>query len=178
MNKITKQDLIPVFDKLKNGRVMVVGDLAIDEMIYGSADRISREAPVLILKHKETKIILGGASNAAHNIAALGAQKVTVLGVRGDDFHGPLLVQAFENAGIDTSRIIVDPTRPTTTKTRIFCCFSSICYTANSLDLIEKIIVLFLMILKALLLNKCTKRLKNMMLFFCLITVLVLLLQK
>lgn len=119
MKKIIKEDLIPVFDRLKNGRVMVVGDLAIDEMIYGEAYRISREAPVLILRHNNTKILLGGASNAAHNIAALGAKKTSVLGVCGDDYHGPLLIDAFKKAGIDTSGIVIDPDRPTTTKTRI-----------------------------------------------------------
>lgn len=119
MNKLQKDDLLPIFDKLKNGRVMVVGDLAIDEMIYGEAHRISREAPVLILKHNQTKILLGGASNAAHNIAALGAKKTSVLGVCGDDYHGPLLIDAFHKAGVDTSGIVKDSTRPTTTKTRI-----------------------------------------------------------
>lgn len=119
MNRIKKEELLPLFNKLHKGRVMVVGDLAIDEMVYGEAARISREAPVLILKHKETKIILGGASNAAHNIAALGAEKVSVLGVCGDDYHAPKLKEAFHKANIDTSGIVIDPTRPTSTKTRI-----------------------------------------------------------
>lgn len=119
MKIITKEKLYPVFDKLKEGRVLVVGDFAIDEMVYGDATRISREAPVLILKHKETKIILGAASNAAHNIAALGAKKVSILGVHGDDYYAPLLIEAFHKAGIDTSGMVVDPSRPTSTKTRI-----------------------------------------------------------
>lgn len=119
MTVITKDDLFPVFDKLTNGRVMVIGDLAIDEMVYGDATRISREAPVLILRHNNTDIILGGASNAAHNIAALGAKKVSVLGVCGDDYYAPQLIEAFEKANVDTSRIVTDPSRPTTTKTRI-----------------------------------------------------------
>lgn len=119
MNKIAKEDLFPVLDTLKNGRVMVIGDLAIDEMVYGEASRISREAPVLILKHRETKTILGAASNAAHNIAALGAKKISVLGVCGNDYHGPQLLETFEKAGIDTSGIVIDPDRPTSTKTRI-----------------------------------------------------------
>lgn len=119
MNIISKKELLPAFDRLKNGRVMVVGDLAIDEMVYGEASRISREAPVLILKHQNTRIILGGGSNAAHNIAALGAKKVSVFGVRGDDYHGPQLVEAFMQANVDTSGIVVDPNRPTSTKTRI-----------------------------------------------------------
>lgn len=116
---INKTALMPEFEKLTRGKVLVVGDLAIDEMVYGEASRISREAPVLILKHKETKIILGAASNAAHNISALGAKKVSVIGVCGDDYHAPQLIEAFHKANIDTSGIVKDPTRPTSTKTRI-----------------------------------------------------------
>jgi rfaE bifunctional protein kinase chain/domain len=119
VKKITKADLYPVLDKLKNGQVMVVGDLAIDEMVYGEAARISREAPVLILRHRDTRIILGGASNAAHNIATLGAKKVSVLGVCGKDYYAPQLIGAFHKADIDTSGIVTDPDRPTSVKSRI-----------------------------------------------------------
>ena len=64
---IDKQKLVSYIKKLSEPKVLVVGDLAMDEMIYGDAERISREAPVLILQHTKTKLILGGASNAAHN---------------------------------------------------------------------------------------------------------------
>lgn len=119
MTLIHKNELIKEFEKLSNGKVLVVGDLAIDEMVYGETSRISREAPVLILKHKETKVILGAASNAAHNIAALGAKKVSVIGVCGDDYHAPQLIEAFHKANINTTGIVKDPSRPTSTKTRI-----------------------------------------------------------
>ena len=66
-----KEKLISAINKLNDKSVLIVGDLALDEMIYGDAERISREAPVLILQHTHTKYILGGASNAAHNVSTL-----------------------------------------------------------------------------------------------------------
>ncbi|MCI1274450.1 MAG: bifunctional ADP-heptose synthase [Clostridiaceae bacterium] len=105
--------------KLTEPKVLIVGDLAIDEMIYGDAERISREAPVLILRHTNTKIILGGASNAAHNAATLSQGHVSVCGVCGDDYQSGQMFAAFKNAGINTENLIKDSTRKTTTKTRI-----------------------------------------------------------
>ena len=63
-----KQELLKKLDKLKEPKILIVGDFGIDEMVFGTTQRISREAPVLILEHSQTKIILGTASNAAHNI--------------------------------------------------------------------------------------------------------------
>lgn len=116
---IDKAKLISDIKKLVNSKVLVVGDLAIDEMVYGDAERISREAPVLILQHTRTKIILGGASNAAHNVSTLNLGKVGVLGVCGEDYQSGQLIEAFENAHIDTRYLIKDSARKTTTKTRI-----------------------------------------------------------
>ena len=116
---IDKKKLVSYIKKLNTPKVLVVGDMALDEMIYGDAERISREAPVLILQHTHTKLILGGASNAAHNIAALNNGKVSVCGVCGDDYQAGQLFEAFELANIDCSRLIKDKTRKTTTKTRI-----------------------------------------------------------
>lgn len=99
--------------------MLVVGDFALDEMIYGSSHRISREAPVLILKHSKTNNILGAASNAANNISKLNDGKVSAVGVIGDDYHGTVLKNALEEANIDVNSLLVDPARVTTTKTRI-----------------------------------------------------------
>ncbi len=104
---------------LNKAKVLVIGDLALDEMIYGDTERISREAPVLILQHSHTNHILGGASNAAHNVSAINGGKVTVLGVIGDDYQANDLKEAFKKANIDCSNLIADKTRKTTTKTRI-----------------------------------------------------------
>jgi len=117
--KFDKDKLISSIKKLANTKVLVVGDLALDEMIYGDAERISREAPVLILQHTKTKHILGGASNAAHNVATLNNGKVGVIGVAGEDYHCSFLFDTFKNAGINCDGIVIDKDRKTIVKTRI-----------------------------------------------------------
>lgn len=116
---INKDKLVSCIKKISEPRVLVVGDLALDEMIYGDAERISREAPVLILQHTKTKLILGGASNAAHNVATLNNGKVGVIGVSGDDYYSELLFDTFREANIDCSKIVKDKDRKTIVKTRI-----------------------------------------------------------
>lgn len=108
-----------IVERFKTPKILVIGDLALDEMVYGDTERISREAPVLILQHTHTKYILGGASNAAHNVSTLNNSKVSVMGVIGEDYQAIDLKNAFEAAGIDCSNVIVDKDRKTTTKTRI-----------------------------------------------------------
>lgn len=116
---INKEKLVSYITKLRQPKVLVIGDLAMDEMIYGDAERISREAPVLILQHSYTKLILGGASNAAHNVSTLNGNQVSVIGVMGEDYQAGQLIETFKEAGIDTRYVIKDKTRKTTTKTRI-----------------------------------------------------------
>ena len=106
-------------EKLCETKVLVIGDLALDEMVYGDTERISREAPVLILQHTHTKYILGGASNAAHNVSAINKGKVGVIGVVGDDYQSQDLKNAFNDARIDCTSLVTDKNRKTTTKTRI-----------------------------------------------------------
>ncbi len=114
-----KEYILNNLEKLYEPKILVIGDFAIDEMIFGQTERISREAPVLILEHTDTKIILGTASNAANNISALNKGKVGAIGVYGDDYHGKILLQALNEAKIDTTFMVMDKTRKTTTKTRI-----------------------------------------------------------
>ncbi|MBR1754704.1 D-glycero-beta-D-manno-heptose-7-phosphate kinase [bacterium] len=114
-----KEKLIKYISKLCEPKILVIGDLALDEMIYGNTERISREAPVLILQHTHTKLILGGASNAAHNASVLNNGKVAVIGVVGDDYNGIQLIDTFKSAKIETKYIVKDKTRKTITKTRI-----------------------------------------------------------
>lgn len=116
---IDKEKLASCINKISQAKVLVVGDLALDEMIYGDAERISREAPVLILQHTKTKLILGGASNAAHNVSTLNGGKAGVIGVCGDDYYSELLFDTFDKANIDCSKIVKDKTRKTIVKTRI-----------------------------------------------------------
>ena len=114
-----KEEILKNIDNLKKPSVLVIGDMAIDEMVYGNTDRMSREAPVLILRHYKTNVILGGASNAAHNISSLNSGKVSVIGVYGDDYYAPILLNAFKDANINTEYMVQDSTRATTVKTRI-----------------------------------------------------------
>ena len=114
-----KKELIKYLDKLKEPKILIIGDFALDEMVYGNTERISREAPVLILEHYETKKILGAASNAAHNVSRLNLGKASAVGVYGDDYYGSELLKILEEKGINTSLMVMDKTRKTTTKTRI-----------------------------------------------------------
>ncbi len=114
-----KTKILNNLEKLKEPKILVIGDFGIDEMIFGQTERISREAPVLILLHNETKIILGTASNAANNISSLNEGKVGAIGVFGDDYYGGVLINALNSANINTNFMVKDPDRKTTTKTRI-----------------------------------------------------------
>lgn len=115
-----KNDILKtVIGGLKRPKILVVGDLALDEMVYGDTERISREAPVLILQHTYTKYILGGASNAAHNVSTLNNGKVSVIGIVGEDYQSQDLRNAFKDAGINCDGLITDKDRKTVTKTRI-----------------------------------------------------------
>ena len=103
--------------------VTVMGDLVADEFVFGEISRVSREAPVLILKHRDRKVIPGGAANAICNLADLG---VTVLpvGVVGDDEAGRLLLRAFRHRRIPVSGVLKDKRYTTVTKTRILAGFA------------------------------------------------------
>ena len=116
---MNKEKLVDLIKKIGDSKILVVGDLALDEMVYGDTERISREAPVLILQHTHTKFILGGASNAAHNVSEINGGKVSVIGIIGDDYQANDLRNAFKEANIDCSSLIVDKCRKTITKTRI-----------------------------------------------------------
>ena len=116
---INKENLFYYIKKLHTPKILVIGDLALDEMIYGDTERISREAPVLILQHTHTKLILGGASNAANNASSINGGQVGVIGVLGDDYQAEQLISTFKEANINTDYLIKDVSRKTITKTRI-----------------------------------------------------------
>jgi len=98
--------------------VAVVGDLIVDEYIYGKPARISREAPVLILRFTEREARLGGAANASHNVHTLGA-RVIPIGVVGSDAAGEEMLALLRAAGIPSEGVVVESGRPTPIKTRI-----------------------------------------------------------
>ncbi len=98
--------------------VVVVGDFVADEYVYGETDRVSREAPVLIVRYESSELKPGGAGNVAQNLAALGV-KVRAVGVVGDDALGTALLDELEEAGVDVSGMERVAGRPTEAKTRI-----------------------------------------------------------
>jgi D-glycero-beta-D-manno-heptose-7-phosphate kinase len=98
--------------------VTVVGDLVADEFIFGEISRVSREAPVLILKHRERTVVPGGGANAINNLADLGVNVLPV-GVVGDDEAGRLLLKTFRHKHIPVSGVLKDKGYTTVTKTRI-----------------------------------------------------------
>ncbi len=98
--------------------VTVLGDLVADEFVFGEISRVSREAPVLILKHRERSVTPGGGANATNNLADLGVNVLPV-GIVGDDEPGRLLVKHFRHKHIPISGVLKDKNYITVTKTRI-----------------------------------------------------------
>jgi rfaE bifunctional protein kinase chain/domain len=102
----------------KKPSVLVIGDLMVDHYIWGSATRLSPEAPVPIVNVKKESTTLGGAGNVVQNLVALGAN-VSVAGVIGNDAAGKQLIEIMESEGVKTNAIIKDDSRSTTIKTRV-----------------------------------------------------------
>src|SRR3954468_902641 len=111
-------DLTNLIRNFPKQRVVVLGDFVADVFVYGEISRISREAPVLVLNHRETQVVPGGGANAVHNLRALGAEPLPI-GIVGDDAEGNQLIKHFKKLGIDTSGIRVTKTYSTPTKMRI-----------------------------------------------------------
>jgi D-glycero-beta-D-manno-heptose-7-phosphate kinase len=112
-----KERLLALIDGFSSRQVLIVGDLIADEFIYGEVSRVSREAPVLILKYDATEIVAGGAGNAANNVAALGG-RARLAGVVGTDPEGQRLLTSFDR-GIDRAPVIRSKRYRTPIKTRI-----------------------------------------------------------
>src|SRR6266436_7924633 len=117
MQKVQKpaDRLVRIIENFSKLTITVLGDLIADEFIYGEISRVSREAPVLILRHRERTVVPGGAGNAIYNLADLG---VTVLpvGVIGDDEAGRMLLRAFRHRRIPVSGVLKDKSYTTVTK--------------------------------------------------------------
>jgi rfaE bifunctional protein kinase chain/domain len=107
-----------IVESFPNITITVLGDLVADEFVFGEISRVSREAPVLILKHRERTVLPGGAANAANNLADLGVNVLPV-GIVGDDEPGRLLLKYFRHKKIAVSGVMKDKSYTTVTKTRI-----------------------------------------------------------
>ena len=102
----------------QNLKALVIGDLMIDEYLWGSVDRISPEAPVPVVSIEKESHALGGAGNVIHNLVAMGAG-VSAIGTAGTGKAGRMIFEKLEDLGIETDGIISEPQRPTTRKTRV-----------------------------------------------------------
>jgi rfaE bifunctional protein kinase chain/domain len=98
-------------------RVVVVGDAVADQFVSCEISRVSREAPVMIMRHESTETVPGGATNCAMNLASLGA-RASLVSVLGDDEPGRVILSKLEAAGVETSGVFVSPELRTTTKVR------------------------------------------------------------
>lgn len=104
--------------KARSLRIAVVGDAVADQFLNGRIARVSREAPVFIMHHENTETVPGGAGNVAANIASLGG-KASIYCMIGDDENGRRLLSSLDDAGVDTSGVVIDPDRTTVTKVRV-----------------------------------------------------------
>ncbi|VBB42531.1 Bifunctional protein RfaE, domain I [uncultured Desulfatiglans sp.] len=105
-------------DRFKEARVLVVGDIIMDQYIWGQVTRISPEAPVPVVEVREETRLLGGAANVVHNMATLGARPV-LCGVVGEDHAGREVLEKLRALKVPSDGVIVEAGRPTSLKTRI-----------------------------------------------------------
>ncbi len=118
MSRHPNERLIRIVESFPKLTITVLGDLVADEFVFGEISRVSREAPVLILKHRERTVIPGGGANAVCNLADLGVNVLPV-GVVGTDEAGKLLIKAFRHKHVAVSGVLKDKSYTTVTKTRI-----------------------------------------------------------
>lgn len=118
MNTISKARLKEIVSNFSQARILVVGDLILDEFIWGKVSRISPEAPVPVVWVNSQSFMPGGAANVANNIQSLGGE-VNIVGVVGADNNGAILKEDLAKRGIIVEGVISDKSRPTTVKTRV-----------------------------------------------------------
>jgi len=110
-------ELLAALDQLGSPRALVVGDLILDRYTWGDAERVSQEAPVILLRAERREVRLGGAANVANMLRGLDAA-VDCVGVLGDDAEGVLVRKLLQEAGVGQQALLADPSRPTTVKER------------------------------------------------------------
>lgn len=115
---LLRERLMNIVKRFPKRRMLVVGDAIADQFVYGAISRVSREAPVFILRHEHTETVPGGAANCAVNLASLGAN-VSLVSVAGKDEAGKALIERLNSAGVDCSGVVIADDVRTTTKVRI-----------------------------------------------------------
>ena len=115
---ILQERLLSIVRRFSQRKITVIGDAIADRFLFGSITRVSREAPVFILRHENTETVPGGAANCAVNLASLGAH-VSLISVTGDDEPGEELRSKLELAGVNCNGVTTSRNLKTTTKVRI-----------------------------------------------------------
>jgi rfaE bifunctional protein kinase chain/domain len=119
VEQLSEQErLAGLVKRFKGANLLIVGDSIADRFLYGAIGRVSREAPVFILRHEQTETVPGGAANCAMNLASLGAN-VSLVSVTGNDEAGTELLEKLHLAGVDVTGVVVSDKIQTTTKVRI-----------------------------------------------------------
>src|SRR3977135_1490462 len=113
-----QERLLGIVRRFPERRLLSVGDAIADRFLHGTISRVSREAPVFILRHEHTETVPGGAANCALNLASLGA-RVSLISVAGEDEAGRALVEKLSAAGVDCSGFLTSNKLRTTKKVRI-----------------------------------------------------------
>jgi rfaE bifunctional protein kinase chain/domain len=113
-----QERLANIVRRFSKQKLVIIGDAIADKFLYGSISRVSREAPVFILRHEQTETVPGGAANCAVNLAALGSD-VSLVSAVGNDQAGAELREKLKRAGVDTNALLISDNVQTTTKLRI-----------------------------------------------------------
>lgn len=110
--------LLKIVKNFKKAKILVIGDIILDEFVWGKVSRISPEAPVPVVEVTKEGIMFGGSANVVQNIRSLGGETV-LLGVIGNDYNGERLIEMLKESGYSTDGVITDALRPTSIKTRV-----------------------------------------------------------
>lgn len=117
-NIISRRRALEIIERFDRAKVLVVGDMMVDQFIWGKVSRISPEAPVPVVQVTSENLLLGGCTNVLNNVFSMGGQ-VAVSGIVGSDAMGAWLVDTLRKMEIDTAGVIVEKNRPTIVKTRV-----------------------------------------------------------
>ncbi len=115
---ISKKRALDIIDRFEHSKVLVIGDIMVDQFIWGKVSRISPEAPVPVVNVTSENLLLGGCANVLNNVFSIGG-KAYVSGIVGSDGMGNWLIETLQKMGIDTGGVIVEDGRPTIVKTRV-----------------------------------------------------------
>ncbi len=118
MKNVQAGKLKKLVDKFSGRKILVLGDIMLDEYVWGKVSRISPEAPIPVVHVQKESVMPGGAANVANNICALGGQ-VVLAGVIGNDGMADRMISLLKKEGVNTNLLLRDSSRPTITKTRV-----------------------------------------------------------